>query len=101
MEMDDILEKLLTDPDSLVTLIESYKPLLYKFAGVAFGVYKDYVDNEEYHDYTAKALMNKYQALVKYGFTKEQAFALLLDSKIGNDEAMRRFSANMNTKNNK
>lgn len=101
MEMDDILEKLLTDPDSLVTLIESYKPLLYKFAGVIFGVYKDLVDNEEYNDYTAKSLMNKYQALVKYGFTEEQAFALLLDSKYGKDEAMRQFSAKMNTKNNK
>ena len=94
----ELFLSLLSDPSTVTAVINQYKPLVYSVAGELFGIYKDYVDNEEVTDYSAKALANKYQALIKYGFTDEQAFLLLLDSETVKRESLRNMSKSGNSK---
>ena len=97
---EEIFESLFGDPEKVIEVIDQYKPLLYKFASVLFEVYKDYVNNTEISDYSAKALANKYNALINHGFTEDQAFLLLLDSETIKRESLRNLSRNSRSKSN-
>ena len=88
----ELLKSLLADPDVMAGIIEKYKPTLYKMAAEIYGIYKDYVDYPELSEYKAKAMMNDYQAFIKYGFTEDQAFTLLLNQQERNAEALRNMS---------
>ena len=87
-----------TIADEILGYIREYKPLVIEIAKEFFDLYKKLVDNEDYHTYTAKSLMNDYQAYIAAGFTEEQAFILLLNKRVENDELIRRLSVSSKNK---
>jgi hypothetical protein len=87
-----------TITDEILGYIREYKPFVIEVAKEAFDLYKKWVDNEELHQYSAKELMNNYQAYIAAGFTEEQAFILLLNKRIEKDELSRRLSVSSKNK---
>lgn len=87
-----------TITDEILGYIREYKPFVIEVAKEAFDLYKKWVDNEELHQYSAKELMNNYQAYIAAGFTEEQAFILLLNKRVERDELSRLLQINSKNK---
>lgn len=81
--MQELLAKLLEDPESSGAIIETifagYKPLAYKFLSELFNVYKDWVNNDEYFKVNAEYYWKRFKALTICGFSQDQAMALILN----------------------
>jgi len=80
--------------EEVLGYIKEYTPIAIDVAKELFEVYKKYVDNEEFHIYRAKSLMNDYQAYIDAGFTEDQAFTLLLNEKTQRNDSLKRISYN-------
>lgn len=85
--MNDIKEfmkliELLKDPkelnDFLTLIIETAKPILYHAGAEYVGIYKDYVNNEEWRNLRAKEKYLIFKSYMDAGFTEDQAMSLLL-----------------------
>jgi len=95
--MNEILEALAKDPNTIKELVEQYKPLVYSTAQEFLNVFKDIANNKELFETCATASKNEYDALIKVGFTKNQAMAILLH----NAEQLKTISNNISTTNTK
>jgi len=102
MDMNDIIELVGKNPEAAVAtahvLIEQYKPFLYSLLNDVFGIYKDYANNEDVFATEAKARMNSMKALMDQGFTREEAFALIMNDRVALKEAMKNTGVKVNTK---
>ena len=84
MEIKDILQEAVSNPDSLnaeslIQISEVYKPEIYKIANYIFGMYKDLVANEEFYKVQAKDKANYRDALLAEGFAREEVMQLLIN----------------------
>lgn len=76
--MEELLKGLLSSPEGVKAIVQQYKPLLYSVCGELFGMYKDLVDNDEYYEVNAANKRRQFNALIKQGFTEEQAMEIVL-----------------------
>ena len=80
--MEEILKAILNSPEGANTLIaelvKQYKPVAYAVLSELFGVYKDWVNNQDYFETEAKFTWNRFKALTNCGFTQDQAMAIIL-----------------------
>ncbi len=83
---------------SIPVVFETYKPLLYSVCSEVFNIYKDYVNNDEVYDVWSNKLWNTYDALVNKGFTKTQAFQILLNDITNTNNIVRNMSSSINNK---
>ena len=83
--MKNPMEIIKTNPELIPvivkTAVEKYKPIVYACLRELAGIYKDYVNNTEYFDLCAQEKKNIYDAYIKVGFTDEQAFAFMMNSR--------------------
>ena len=80
--MEEILKAILNSPEEanaiFAELVKQYKPVAYAVLGELFGVYKDWVNNQDYFGTEAKFTWNRFKALTNCGFTQDQAMAIIL-----------------------
>lgn len=62
----------------LTMIVETAKPILYHAGAEYAGIYKDYVNNEEWRNLRAKEKYLIFKAYMDAGFTEDQAMSLLL-----------------------
>ena len=79
--MDELLKLLITSPNTITDIIQQYKPMLYVIFEELFGVYKDWVNNDDYFRYVAEFDWKRMCALQEAGFSRKEAFAIILDGK--------------------
>lgn len=96
-----VLMSLVSNPEGISEIMGEYKPFVYKVCSELFGIYKDYIDNEEVYTYSAKALANRYRSYIDAGFTEDQAFTLLLNMNERNSRALNEMTKSANAKVNK
>ena len=100
MNMDKILELLMSKPEILVPVIKEYinkyKPMVYDLAQEAVEIYKDYSNNTEYPTVVAKTKKNMYDAYVSVGFTEDQALALMINDNIQLMKNIKQISSSTN-----
>lgn len=91
--MGELLQELLSSPDVISGFISQYKPVIYAVCSELFSIYKDLVNNEEYFVYSAKYDWNRMATLMDAGFSRDEAFAILLSDKehLRNMEKFRNF----------
>ena len=84
--MEELLAKLLENPEVLLeiakTYVEKYKPVAYGVAQEVANVYKDYSENTEYPATVAKVKKNMYDAYLAVGFNEDQALALMINDNL-------------------
>lgn len=84
--MEELLTKILADPDSVEIIIKScinkYKPIAYNVLKEILEVYKDYSNNKELFEVQAKIKRNIFDAYVKAGFTEDQAIAFIINDNL-------------------
>ena len=100
--MEELLNTILSDPtvaDTLIKgIIDKYKPVAYAAAGELFNIYKDFVNNEEVYEVTARNYRNQYEAFLRVGFNEIEAMTLLLKDIKQSDEMLKNISrANVKT----
>lgn len=76
--MEELLKSLLSSPEGVKAIVQQYKPLLYSVCGEIFGMYKDLVDNDEYYEVNAANKRKQFNALIKQGFTEDQAMQIVI-----------------------
>lgn len=80
-EMLELIE-MLKNPEELNALltmiVDTAKPILYHAGNEWVGIYKDYVNNEEWRNLRAREKYLFFKAYVDAGFTEDQAMSLLL-----------------------
>lgn len=94
--MEELLGSLLGSPQNISNLFEQYKPIVYMVCKELFNIYKDLVDNDEYYDVCALGNWKRFSALLKVGFTEEQAMQIVVNEiKEFNDYAKRTSGASV------
>lgn len=96
--MEELLKSLFTSPEVITGIIKQYRPVIYAVCGELFQIYKDWVDNDDYFKYSADFDHKRMSALQEAGFSRKEAFAILLNSKEKFDNAMKNSSATLTTK---
>lgn len=96
--MDKILELLLSNPETTVTVaktyIEKYKPTVYALLQECMEIHKDFANNKEYPATVAKVRRNQFEAYVDAGFSEEQAMAMIINDNLKLMEAIKKSSSN-------
>jgi len=95
--MEELLKALLTSPEYIAGVVEQYKPVLYAVFGELFQIFKDLVDNDDYFETNAKYSWKIMQSYMSAGFTREEAFAVLMNSREKLLESLKKSSASVKT----
>ena len=74
----EVLLELFKNPAVIDGVVDTYKPTIYHVMGKLFECYKDFVDNYDYYQTTARGNWNRYKALLEVGFTEDQAMAIMI-----------------------
>ena len=76
--MNELLNMLLSSPESIQEIVAQYKPMFYALCNEFFKVYKDLVNNDDYFATSAQQNWKMFRAYVDAGFTHDEAFTLLM-----------------------
>ena len=77
--MEELFNAIKENPETIKTLVELYKPVIYGIIDSLFGMYKDWTNNEEYFSTNAQFTWNRFKALKNWGFTDDQAMSIILN----------------------
>ena len=98
--MEELLKALLTSPEYIAGIAEQYKPVLYAVFGELFKMFKDLVNNDDYFETNAKYSWKIMQSYMSAGFTREEAFAVLMNSREKLLESFKKSGASVKLNNN-
>ncbi len=104
-ELDDLMKMATENPEMLAEivsgLVSRFKPMVYRAAKEILNIYRDYAECDEIFELNAKVHRKGFEALVKEGFTEDQAMALLLRDNIRLNDALKDISKSASVKFNK
>ena len=79
--MEELLKLLTSYPESITGIVEQYKPVLYAVCGELFQMFKDLTNNDDYFATNAQYSWKTMSAYMDAGFSREEAFAMLMNKK--------------------
>lgn len=87
-------DEILDNPELIKELVDAFKPALRVAGRELIAIIKEVNDNSEFFLESARNVRNFYNAFLEVGFSKEEAFALLLNHRLQLTESIKKLQAN-------